>query len=173
MRKFLKRFAVLLSEETFSYLTTLFEMVLWVVCLTVKSLVLSPASGETHVKSKHAYFSPSHSYSRTSVVLSINLLSCGSVKKFTGTSFFTHTMSCQTISNKTSLTRSYRYLKSRSFLQWIVCFLTVSKHTLQQLEKISLIRNIGIIRWYIKIVRYSTGDICWHSPSTRIVRRKS
>ncbi|PNX76148.1 trafficking protein particle complex subunit 1-like protein, partial [Trifolium pratense] len=49
----------------------------------------SSTSGETPVKSTQACFPPTHPNTRTFVGRSVDLPSCGSVKKFTGASFFT------------------------------------------------------------------------------------
>lgn len=65
---------MLIVRTHFSYLTNLLEAVLRVVCPTTKSSVLSPTSGEISIKSTDVCFPPTHSYTRTSVSLSVNLL---------------------------------------------------------------------------------------------------
>jgi hypothetical protein len=51
--------------------------------------MVNPTSKDTPVKSTHAYFPPTHPYTKISVGLSVDLLSSESVKKFTCVSFFT------------------------------------------------------------------------------------
>ncbi|KAK2368527.1 hypothetical protein QL285_081715 [Trifolium repens] len=80
-----------LSKHAFSCLTTLFEAAFRAAYPAIKSLVLNPTSGETPVKSTQTCFPPIQPYTRTSAGLSVDLPSCGSVKKFTGASFFTDT----------------------------------------------------------------------------------
>lgn len=119
-----------LLEHAFSCLTILLEKNLWAVCPTKKPPVLSTAIGETPIKSTNACFPPIHPYPKTHVGLRVDLLSHGSVKKFTGASFFTNTHTRLNIWNRTFLTKSYRYLSSRGYLQWITCSPNVSMHTL-------------------------------------------
>jgi hypothetical protein len=65
-----------LSKYVFSCLAVMFEAVLWVACPT---------------NSTQAWFLPTHQYIRTSADWSVDILSCGSVKKFTGASFLIDT----------------------------------------------------------------------------------
>jgi hypothetical protein len=44
---------------------------------------------------------------------------------------------------------------------------------LRQTGHISSVGNREIIRQYLRILRYSTMDICWHNPSIGIARMKS
>lgn len=64
------------------------------------------------------------------------------------------------------------YLKSENSLQWITCSLNILEHVLQTTEQTSSIWNMGIIRGYIRIIWYSTGDLCWHNKSKGIAKRK-
>lgn len=59
---------------------------------------------------------------------------------------------CRNISNNTSITKSFRYLNPRNFLQWMTCFLDVSKHVLRQTWKTSLTKNKGIIWSYLRMI---------------------
>lgn len=68
-------------------------------------------------------------------------------KQFLGAFFFTDTPTRRNISNMTCLISSYRYLKPRSFLQWIVCSSNVSKLMLWQTGHTSSIGSTRIIRW--------------------------
>jgi len=152
-----------MSRTTNPYLyciPTRIENYVTMVCPTVKGPTPNPTSVETSVKSTQACFPPSHPYTITSAGLSVDLLSSGSVKKFTDASFFTDIPVRLNISKSTSLTKSCLYLKSGSSLQWTTCSPKVSRHALWKTWHTSLIGNSGIIRWYLKIVRYSTGDIC-------------
>lgn len=108
----------------------------------------------------HMHVSPTHPYTIISISLSVDLHSCGSVKKYAGASFFTDTPSRQNISNKTSVINSCRYLNPRSSLQWMACSTNISKYTLRKIGKTSSIGNKGIINWYLRMVWYSTRDIC-------------
>jgi hypothetical protein len=78
------------------------------------------------------------------------------------------------ISKNISLIRPCLYLKPESPLQLMSCMLAkLSRHTLRQIGKTSSLWNNGIMRWYIRMVRYSTGDMCWSNLSMKIARRKS
>jgi hypothetical protein len=44
-------------------------------------------------------------------------------------------------------------------------------HALPQIEQTSSIGNYGIMMWYIRVVEYFTGYMCWPNPSMWIVRR--
>jgi len=144
-----------------------------VVYPTVKGPTPNPTSGETSIKSTHACFPPTHPYTISSTGLSVDLLSSGSVRKFTDASFFTDTPARLNISKSTSLTKSCLYLKPGSSLQWTTYSPKVSRHALRQTGHTTSIEKSGIIRRYLRIVRYSTSDICWPNPSIRIARRKS
>jgi len=95
-----------LSEHTLSCLATLLDATFRVVCHTVKGPTPNPTSGETPVKSTQACFPPTHPYIITSAGLSVDLLSNGSVRKFTNASFFTHIPARLNISKSTSLTKN-------------------------------------------------------------------
>ena len=103
-----------------------------VACPTVKCPTPNPTSSETPVKSTQACFPPTHPYTIPSAGLSVDLLSSGSVRKFTGAFFFNDIPARLIISKNTSLTKSCLYLKPRSSLQWTTCSPKVSRHTLQQ-----------------------------------------
>jgi len=162
-----------LSEHAFSCLASLLDATFRAVCPTVKGLTPNPTSGETPVKSTQTCFPPTHPYTITSAGLNVDLLSSGSVKKFIGASFFTDIPARLNISKSTSLTKSCLYLNPGSSLQWTTYSPKVSRHALRQTGHTSSIGNSGIIKRYLRIVRYSTGDICWHNPSIGIARRKS
>lgn len=54
-----------------------------------------------------------------------------------------------------------------------MCSPKVSKYALQQTGKTSSMENKEIMRPYLIIVQYSTGDIFWPNPSIGIVKSKS
>jgi len=76
------------------------------------------------------------------------------------------------VSKRTSLAKSC-LLKPRNSLQWTACSPKVSRFALRQTGYTSLRENNGIIKQYLRILRYSTYDICCLNPSTKIFRRKS
>lgn len=120
----------------------------------------------------HVFFLP-HPYTRTYICLSVDILSHGSVKNFTGVTFFINTYVCRNI-KKYFLNKSCRYLKSEISLQWTVCF--PQRHPSTPYKKVELIfakGNKRIINRYLRILRYFTDDIFWHNPSIRLSRRKS
>ena len=96
-----------LSEHAFSCLATLLDAAFRAACPTVKALTSNPTCGETSVKSTHACFPPTHPYTITSACLSVDLLSCRSIRKFIGASFFTDTLVHLNISKNTSLTNYF------------------------------------------------------------------
>jgi len=100
-----------LSQDAFSCLAILFDAAFRDASPTVKVSTLNPTSGETPCKS---CFPPTHPYSITYASLSIDLLSSGSVRKFTCTSFFTSTSARLNISKKSFLKKSYMYLKPKT-----------------------------------------------------------
>jgi hypothetical protein len=99
----------------------LLEPTLRASCPTVKSPTHNTTSGETPIKTTQTCFPPIHQYTRTSARRSVDLPSCGSVKKFTSVSFFTEISACLKISKSTSLTKSCMYLKPKNSLQWTAC----------------------------------------------------
>jgi hypothetical protein len=76
-----------------------------VVCSTVKFPVVNSTSEKTAVKFTHACFHLTHSYTRTSVDLSVDLPSAGSVKKFTDSFFVIDTPACLKTSKRTLLNK--------------------------------------------------------------------
>jgi hypothetical protein len=101
-----------------SYLTILLEAALRAAHPTIKSSTPNPTSGTGNsIQINTSMFPSNHPYTRTSVGRNIDLLSCGSVKKFTDSSFFTEIPALLKISKKTSLTKSCLYLKPESSLQ--------------------------------------------------------
>jgi hypothetical protein len=144
-----------LSEHVFSCLATLLDAAFRAACPTVKGLTPNPTSGETPVKSTQAWFPPTYSYTITSADLSVDLLSSGSVRKFTGASFITDTPTRLNTSKSTSLTESCLYLKPGSFLQWTTCFPKVSRHALWQTWHAASMGNSGIIMEIIQCLFYS------------------
>jgi len=82
-------------------LATLFDAAFKVVYPTIKGPTPNLTSGETPVKFTHACFPPTYLYTITSTSLSVDLLSCGLVKK--DASFFTDTPTCLNTSKSTSL----------------------------------------------------------------------
>jgi hypothetical protein len=64
-------------------------------------------------------------------------------------------------------------LKPESSLQWVACSPKVSRHALRQIGQTSSLGNSGIISRYLRIIRYSNGDMWWFNPSMGIARRKS
>lgn len=111
----------------------------WGLCIIVKLLVLSSTNRETLVNLTHAYFHHIQSYTRRSVDLSVDLSSCGSVKKFTDVYFFINFPTRQNITNRTSSNNVMLYLKLESSLQWIVCSPNIFKHALKQTRQTSSI----------------------------------
>jgi hypothetical protein len=109
----------------------LFEATLRIVRSTVKSSISVPTSGGTPANSTHTCFPPTHPYTRTFACRSVDLSSCGLVKKFTSASFFIETSACLKISKSTSLTSSCFYLKHGSFIQWVACSPKVTKYALR------------------------------------------
>jgi len=146
-----------LSEHAFSCSATLLDAAFRAACPTVKGPTPNPTSGETPVKSTQACFPPTHPYTIISAGLSVDLLSSGSVRKFIRTSFFTDIPARLNISKSTSLTKSCLYLNPGSSLQWTTCSPKVSRYALWQTGHTSSIENSGIIRRYLRIVRYPTS----------------
>lgn len=101
-------------KQVFSCVTTLFEVALSVAYSIVKSSIINHSGGKIPVKSTHACFTSTHTYTKIFDGLSVDFLSCGSIKKFTGTFFLT----CISIII-ISLTKSCHYLKHINFLQWV------------------------------------------------------
>ncbi|KAL4589317.1 hypothetical protein LXL04_002223 [Taraxacum kok-saghyz] len=139
----------------------------------VKPSFLKPTRGETPVRSTQACFPPIHPKTKISAGLRVDLPSNGSVKKLTGASFLAEIPARLNTSKRTSLTMSCLYLKPGRSLQCIACSPKESKHALRQIGHNSSTGNSGIKRRYLRMVRYSTGDICWPRPSIGIARRKS
>ncbi|KAL4576570.1 hypothetical protein LXL04_012666 [Taraxacum kok-saghyz] len=142
-------------------------------CPIVKPSFLKPTRGETPVRSTQACFPPIHPKTKISAGLRVDLPSNGSVKKLTGASFLAEIPARLNTSKRTSLTMSCRYLKPGRSLQCIACSPKESKHALRQIGHNSSTVNSGIKKRYLRMVRYSTGDICWPRPSIGIARRKS
>ena len=156
-----------------SCLTNLLETTLRIVYPMVKVSILNLTNSETPVKSTHACFPPTYSYTITSASWRVDRHSCGSVKKFTGASFFADIPAHLKTSKRTSRTKSCLYEKPGSSLQCTACSPKLSRHALRQTGQTSSIGNKRIMRRYLRIVRYSIGDICWSNPSIGIARRKS
>ena len=135
-----------LSEHAFSCLVTLLDATFRAACPTIKGPAPNPTSGETLVKSTQSCFPPTHSYTITSADLSVDLLSSGSVRKFTGASFFTDIPVGLKISKSISLTKSCLYLKPGSSLQWTTCSPKLSRHTLRQTGHTLLVKVFGICK---------------------------
>lgn len=145
----------------------------WAVCSIVKSPILSLTSGKIPINSTRVCFHHTHSYTRSSAGLRIDLSSCESVKKLTSAYYLKDTHKRLNISNRIFLTKSCWYLNHGSFFQWIVCFLNVSKHALWKTGQTSSIGNKGTISRYLRKIWWSTGDICWSEPSIGIARRRT
>ncbi|KAL4558242.1 hypothetical protein LXL04_036440 [Taraxacum kok-saghyz] len=141
-------------------------------CPIVKPSFLKPTRGETPVRSTQACFPPIHPKTKISAGLRVDLPSNGSVKKLTAASFLEEIPTRLNTSKRTSLTMSCRYLKPGRSLQRIACSPNESKHALRQIGHKSSTGKSGIKRRYLRMVRYSTGDICWPRPSIGIARRK-
>ncbi|KAL4570689.1 hypothetical protein LXL04_026349 [Taraxacum kok-saghyz] len=139
----------------------------------IKPSFLKPTRGETPVRSTQACFPPIHPKTKISAGLRVDLPSSGSVKKLTGASFLADIPARLNTSKRTSLTMSCRYLKPGRSLQCTACSPNESKHALRQIGHNSSTGKSGINRRYLRMVRYSTGDICWPRPSMGIARRKS
>jgi len=77
------------------------------------------------------------------------------------------------VSKRTSLAKSCLFLKLRNSLQWTACSPKVSRFALWQTGYTKSRENNGIIKQYLRILRYSAYDICCLNPSIKIVRRKS
>ena len=90
---------LIVRTHAFSCLATLLDAALRAACPTVKGLTPNPTSGETLVKSTQACFPPTHPYTIASAGLRVDLLSSGSVRKFTCASFFTDIPARLNISN--------------------------------------------------------------------------
>ncbi|KAL4582492.1 hypothetical protein LXL04_007042 [Taraxacum kok-saghyz] len=140
---------------------------------TINPSFLKPTRGETPVRSTQACFPPIHPKTKISAGLRVDLPSSGSVKKLTGASFLADIPARLNTSKRTSLTMSCRYLKPGRSLQCTACSPNESKHALRQIGHNSSTGKSGIKRRYLRMVRYSTGDICWPRPSMGITRRKS
>lgn len=152
-------------QNTFSHAWPLCLKRLWELSVPlVKPSVLSPTSEETPIKYIHVCFPPTRPYTKTFAGLRVDLLSYGPIKKFTNASFFTDILARLNISNMTSQTKSCQYLNPESSLQWMMCSPNVSNHALRQTGQTSSSRNKGIISRYLRIIRYSTDDICWPRP---------
>lgn len=102
-------------KQVFSCVTILFEVALSFVYSTLKSSIINHSCGKTTVKSIHACFTSTHTYTKIFDGLSVDFFSCGSIKKFTNTFFLTGISIIIII----SLTKSCHYLKHISFLQWV------------------------------------------------------
>lgn len=73
---------IFIDTTRFSYFLPLYLKVdLKIFCLTLKSPVLSLTSKETLFEFIHVCFSSTRPYTRTSIDLSVDLSSCGSIKK--------------------------------------------------------------------------------------------
>jgi len=83
---------------------------------TLTTMILNLISGETPVKSTHACLPSTHSYTRTSLNICVNLPSCGLVKMLTYTFFFIDALVCLNILKMISPTKSCMYLKLWSSL---------------------------------------------------------
>ncbi|KAL4557477.1 hypothetical protein LXL04_035657 [Taraxacum kok-saghyz] len=125
----------------------------------VKLSFLKPTRGETPVRSTQACFPPIHPKTKISAGLRVDLPSNGSVKKLTDASFLAEIPARLNTSKITSLTMSCLYLKPGRSLQCIACSPKESKHALRQIGHNSSTGNSGIKRRYLRMVRYSTGDI--------------
>jgi hypothetical protein len=135
---------------------------------TVKSLVISPTSRETSVKSTQACLPSTHPRTKTSVDWSVNLLSCGSVKEIHGC-LFLHRYFCTPESIKKNISNQVMHVFESRELPTMSRVLPM--HALPQIEQTSSIGNYGIMMWYIRVVEYFTGYMCWPNPSMWIVRR--
>jgi hypothetical protein len=101
-----------LYEQIFSFLTIFIEAILRVVCPTVKSSI---PQVEKLQSSQHMHVSFLHNHKTEQLKLDLPL--CGLIKKFRDTSFFTYTHVRLKMSQRTSLTKLYLYLKFGSSLQ--------------------------------------------------------
>ncbi|KAL4580031.1 hypothetical protein LXL04_016205 [Taraxacum kok-saghyz] len=153
-------------ESAFSCFITLHETAFKAACPIVKPSFLKPTRGETPVRSRQPCFPPIHPKTKISAGLRVDLPSNG---RF----FLSRDPSTSEYIKRTYLTMSCRYLKPVRSLQCIACSPKESKHALRQIGHNSSTGNRGIKRRYLRMVRYSTGDICWPRPSIGIARRKS
>ncbi|KAL4588443.1 hypothetical protein LXL04_001333 [Taraxacum kok-saghyz] len=142
-------------------------------CPIVKPAFLRPTRGETPVRSTQACFPPIYPKTKISAGLRVDLPSNGSVRKLTGASFLADIPGHLNTSKRKSLTMSCRYLKPGRSLQCTACSPNESKHALRQTGHNSSTGNSGIKMRYLRMTRYSTGDICWPRPSMGRARRKS
>ncbi|MFS7943372.1 hypothetical protein Hanom_Chr06g00499561 [Helianthus anomalus] len=107
--------------QAFSCLATLPASALVIACPATNTWSLSPTREDIPVKSTHACFPHSHPKTRMSEGRSVDLPSNGSVKKFTGASFFTEIPARLRTSYSTSRTKSCQYLKPGNSLQCTAC----------------------------------------------------
>jgi len=94
---------MLIVKNNVSCLTTLLVAALRDVCPITKSPTPQVGRPTNPAKSAHAHFSLINLFIRTSAGISVDLLSSGSVKKFTCASFFTNISNHLNISKITSL----------------------------------------------------------------------
>ena len=92
----------LLSKHVFSCLATLFDAAFRVACPTTKPGPLIPQVVKPHSSLHMHVFALTHLYNITSTGLSVDLLSSGSIIKFTCASFFINTPARLNISKSTS-----------------------------------------------------------------------
>jgi hypothetical protein len=132
----------------------------------------SPKTGKTLVKYTKLCFPPTHPYAIIFVGRHDNLSLCGSIKKFIDVSFFAQMLARLKIS-KTRIWSGHAYLKFGISIQWVVCSQKVSRHALRHNGQTSSLRNNKIIMRYLRIVRYSSEDMCWSNSSMRIAKKKN
>lgn len=110
------------SMHVFLCLATLHD-VTFKTCHIVKIPLSKSTGGETPVKSIHAWLTPTHLKTKTSVGISVECLSNGSIGKFTRVYFLADAPAYLNMLKRTYLTRSCRYLKP--FLYKHYCYFFV------------------------------------------------
>jgi hypothetical protein len=132
----------------------------------------SPKTGKISVTSTQLCFPPTHPYTVIFVGRHNDISLCGSIKKFIDVSFFAQMLARLKIS-KTHIWSGHAYLKFGISIQWVACSQKVSRHALRHNGQTSSLRNNEIIMRYLKIVWYSSEDMCWPNSSMRIVKKKT